>query len=200
MTGPLWRSQRHHRNTAGNQKRNSKRIGQSSLVHTGSTTTKRDGPHMASLSGREDTWDNGEKRGRRGVHLESAHPLQEDWGPLCHTVMRMPPLHHLKGHLALHCSASNTKCTHTAFVNVPKHGYSHLFPHHGAVAAAAAEQTQTASDVHTSTVHALWVDVYFHYSPQTLGYFCISTYNHSIFVSFVDSVISLLLPYLFLIS
>lgn len=129
--------------TKQKQKQKSEQIGQPSLVHTGSTTTKRDGPHMASLSGREDTWDNGEKRGRRGVHLESAHPLQEDWGSLCHTVMRMPPLHHLKGHLALHCSASNTKCTHTAFVNLPKHGYSHLFPHHGAVAAAA-KQTQRA--------------------------------------------------------
>lgn len=48
-------------------------------THSGSKTTKGDGPHAASLSGKEDTRDEGgrEKRGRRGVHLESAHPLQE---------------------------------------------------------------------------------------------------------------------------
>lgn len=40
----------------------------------------------------------GDKRGRRGVHLESAHPLQEGWGPLCHTVTVTPPPQHPKGH------------------------------------------------------------------------------------------------------
>lgn len=128
------------------------RNGKSSLTHIGSKTTKGAGPHAASLSGKEDTWDEGgrEKRGRRGVHLESAHPLQEGWGPLCHTVTVMPPLHYPKGHRALHCTASNT---HTPFVHLQKRRWthSHLSPYRWQVTAAAT-QTQISTGMYTPTV------------------------------------------------
>lgn len=153
-------AQQHYRNCVNNKKQNSSgKKQQQSIAHTHwvKNNQRRWATHSRSRWKRGHVgWRGKRKRGRRGVHLESAHPLQKGWGPLCHTVTLMPPLHHPKGHLALHCTASNTNThTHTPFVHLHKcrWTHSHLSPRCWQVTAAAA-QTQIGTDMQTPRVRA----------------------------------------------